>query len=71
MTRKDKFNLKRGLSKIKEIRYPRENGTLKEFFTKNRWDIVTEETTYYVYDYSTIRTIEILMSLCGVNEGDN
>ncbi len=50
-------------SKIKEIIYPFKNGTLRKWFTPNRWDVVTENTTYYVYDYTTIRTIEILENI--------
>lgn len=50
-------------SKIIKIVYPFENGTLKRMFTTERWDIVTENCTYYVYDYSTVKAIEILEDL--------
>lgn len=55
-------------NKIIKIIYPFENGTLKKWFTSNRWDIVTETTTYYVYNYATIRALEIIMDIEGENK---
>lgn len=55
-------------SKIIKIVYPSQNGTLNKWFTRNRWDVVTENCTYYVHDYATIRAIEILEDIYGGKE---
>jgi hypothetical protein len=54
--------IKMNLNKINKIIYPAYNGT-NGFFKTPRWDIVAEDTTYHIYDYSIIRTIEILREL--------
>jgi|AntAceMinimDraft_18_1070375.scaffolds.fasta_scaffold583549_2 hypothetical protein len=49
-------------SKIIKIIYPNENKTLG-FFKKSRWDVMTKNCIYYVYDYATIRALIIIDEL--------
>ena len=47
---------------INKIVYPDENGTAI-WYKKNRYDIVVENKTYFIYNYQVIKLLEILIEL--------